>query len=122
MPHTMQAAIGLSPTNKACTTLDNGDIFAIEEYMHEKYRIWLVPVSEIAIHAGLLYEDEIDMLAVKFRVEPGNRIWESMGVLPDLAADYQAIEVALQALADQIVALRTELLVIKALLEEQKGD
>jgi hypothetical protein len=116
--HRMQAAIALSPANKAKTTMPNGDTFIVQEYAHERYRMWVVPPDDIPIWSGVLSEKEIDELPTKYNVEPGYRIWEPMGMVPDTSTDYKAVEAAFQILSGLIINLRTELLVVKGLLNE----
>lgn len=120
--HTMQAAIALSPNNKAFTTLDNGDIFAIQEYAHERYRMWAIAPGDVPIWAGTLTEREIDEFPTKYKVDPSKKVWLSMGIVPDLKKDYEAIETTIQVLTGQIINLRTELLVIKSLLAEREPE
>jgi len=117
--HTMQAAIALSPVNKACARREDG-LFLIQEYAHEKYRMWFVPDSEVLLQAGLLSEKEIDDLSAHWNVDPGAQIWQSMGT--GEVADHSAMETAMQVLAGQILNLRTELLAIKAMLAEITGE
>ena len=112
--HTMQAAMALSPVNKAQTTLESNDIFLIQEIAHERYRLWIVSPDDIPVWGGNLNEREIDKFPTKYLVDPAARIWEPMGLAPD----YQAMETALQALAEQVLNLSTELMTIKKTIEE----
>lgn len=119
----MQAALAWSPTNKAFTPIPNsafGDVLIIQEYQHEHYRFWIVPAKEIPLWSGLLNEQEIDTLPEKYGVDPGKKVWMSMGLAPDNSVGLAAIETALQTLSGMIVSLRTEHLAIKALLAEKK--
>lgn len=120
--HTMQAALALSPVNKAMTTLESNDSFLIQEYAHERYRLWIVAPGDIPVWSGNLTEREIDRFPTKYLVDPAARVWTPMGIAPDTSADYQAMEAALQALAGQILNLRTELLVIKAMLAKSEAE
>lgn len=120
--HTMQAAMALSPTNKACTTPADGSVFAIQEH-EDCYRIWVVSSGETAVWAGKLREHEIDALQKRFGVDPGARRWEAMGIAQDTSQDYQVMETALKLLATQVTYLQTELLVIKkGLLIKEEED
>lgn len=119
--HTMQAAMALSPVNKAMTTLENGDIFLIQEFANEYYRMWIVAPKDIPVWSGYLVESEIDGLPAKYHADPAARVWKPLGIAPDTRPDYQAMETALQALAGQILNLRTELLVIKAMLAKSES-
>ncbi len=119
--HTMQGAIAWSPTNKASAPIANSfhDTLMIQEYAHEQYRLWIVPHNDVPIWGGRMREQEIDELQERYGVDPGAKIWTAMGAPANPSANYQAIETALQALAGQVLNLRTELLVIKALLVEK---
>jgi|SRR2546430_1810687 len=117
--HTMQAAMALSPTNKACTTPADGGVFAIQEH-EDCYRIWVVSSGETAVWAGKLREHEIDALQERFGVNPGACRWEAMGIAQDTSQDYQVMETALKLLATQVTYLQTELLVIKGLLIKEE--
>jgi len=120
--HTMQAAIALSPTNKACTTTLDGDMFIVQEHAYEHYRLWVVPPKDRPLWAGMLSEREIDHMPGKYHVDPGKRVWSPMGIAPDLKPDYQAIEAAIQALAGEMMHLRTELFIIKDMLLEKASE
>jgi hypothetical protein len=115
--YTLQAALVLSPTNKACTTLADGDIFVVQESEHERYRLWIVTSNDVQVWTGLL-----DEMPEKYTVDPGKRIWEPMGIAPDPTKDYQAIETAIQALAGEMIHLRTELFIIKDMLLEKASE
>ncbi len=116
--HTMQAALALSPTNKACTTTLDGDIFVVQEHTPEYYRLWIVPPKDRPLWMGMLSEHEIDQMQKKYTVDPGKRVWSSMGIAPD----YQSIEAAIQALAGEMMHLRTELFIIKDMLLEKASE
>lgn len=124
--HKMQAAIALSPTNKACTMLENGDTFIIQEYLHEHYRMWVVSPTDTPIWGGELSEQELDELPAKYKAHPGRQVWLPMGTADYQAIEgaaqvlYQSMETALQALAGQILSLRTELLVIKRMVKRDE--
>jgi hypothetical protein len=120
--HTMQVAIALSPTNKACTTTIDGDMFLVQEHAHEHYRLWVVSPKDRPLWAGMLSEREIDQMPEKYHVDPGKRVWSSMGIAPDLKPDSQAIEAAIQALAGEMMHLRTELFIIKDMLLEKAPE
>lgn len=122
--HTMQAAMALSPANKASCTLENGDIFIIQEYAHQEYRMWIVPPGDVPVWAGPMDEKDIDELPKKYQADPGKRAWTSMGIAPDHTADYQAIETAIQILAGLISTMRTELIVLKGMIlgKQDQGE
>lgn len=121
--HTMQAALALSPVNKAQTALDNGDIFLLQEYEHEKYRMWVVAPGDIPVWGGLLKEDELNSLHEKYGVRSG-QVWEPLGIAPDHSEEYKTIDAAIRLLSGHILNLRTELLVIKAQIgaQEEKSE
>jgi hypothetical protein len=116
--HTMQVALALSPTNKACATTIDGDMCIVQEYAHEHYRLWIVSPKDIPLWAGMLSEREIDQMPEKYHVDPGKRVWSSLGIAPD----YQSIEAAIQALAGEMMHLRTELFIIKDMLLEKASE
>jgi hypothetical protein len=116
--HTMQAALALSPTNKACTTTLDGDMCIVQEHAHEHYRLWIVQSKERPLWAGMLSAREMDQMPEKYHVDPGKRVWSSMGIAPD----YQTIEAAIQALAGEMMHLRTELFIIKDMLLEKASE
>jgi hypothetical protein len=120
--HTMQAALALSPTNKACTTLPDGETFIVQEVDDERYRMWIVAPKDVPVWAGMFSESEVDALPEKYHVDPGKRVWSSMGMTPDPTQDYQAIETAIQALAGEMLHLRTELFIIKDMLLEKAPE
>src|SRR6266516_384064 len=97
--HTMQAALALSPTNKACTTTIDGDMCIVQEHALEHYRLWIVSTKDIPLWVGMVSEREMDQMPEKYHVDPGKRVWSSMGIASDLKPDYQAIEKAIEVLA-----------------------
>ncbi|HYU74998.1 MAG TPA: hypothetical protein VEL31_20210 [Ktedonobacteraceae bacterium] len=116
--HTMQVALALSPTNKACTTTLDGDMCIVQEHAYEHYRLWIVSPKDIPLWAGMLSERDIDRMPEKYHVDPGKRVWSSLGIAPD----YQSIEAAIQALAGEMMHLRTELFIIKDMLLEKASE
>ncbi len=120
--HTMQVALALSPTNKACTTTLDGDMCIVQEHVPEHYRLWMVSPKDIPLWAGMVSAHEMDRMPEKYHVDPGKRVWSSLGIVPDLKPDYQAIEVAIQALAGEMMHLRTELFIIKDMLLEKAPE
>jgi len=70
----------------------------------------------------MLSEREMDQMPEKYHVDPGKRVWSSMGIAPDLKPDSQAIEAAIQALAGEMMHLRTELFIIKDMLLEKAPE
>ena len=116
--HTMRAALALSPTNKACTTLPDGETLVVQEVEDGRYRIWMVAPKDLSVWAGMGGESEMDVLAEKYHVDPGEWVWLSMGIAPDC----QAIEAAIEALAGEMMHLRTELFIIKDMLLEKAPE
>jgi len=84
--------------------------------------MWVVAPEDVPIWAGTLTEREIDELPTMYKADPASKVWVSMGAIPDSIADYKATEAAIQALAGQILNLRTELLVIKALVDKEQNN
>ena len=116
--HTMRAALALSPTNKASTTTLDGDMCIVQEHALEHYRLWIVSTKDIPLWVCMLSEREMDQMPEKYHVDPGKRVWSSMGIAPD----YQAFEAAIQALAGEMMHLRTELFIIKDMLLEKASE
>lgn len=103
--HTMQAALALSPTNKARTTLADGSVFLVQEYAYERYRMWIVAAGDVPVWGGPLTEQEIDTLSTRYQVDPAARIWEPLGIP---TADFPAIAHILQELRAALKALRAK--------------
>jgi hypothetical protein len=117
--HTMRAALALSPTNKTCTTLPDRETLVVQEVEDGRYRIWVVAPKDLSVWAGMGGESEMDALPETYHVDPGERVWFSMGIAPDLKLDSQIIETAIETLAAEMMHLRTELFIIKDMLLEK---
>jgi hypothetical protein len=74
---TLQAALALSPTNKASTVTREGDLIVIQSYpLEQKYALWVVPENDIPVWGGILLEQDIDDMQADYTVDPGARIWQ----------------------------------------------
>jgi hypothetical protein len=105
--------------SKKCKVIrQSTDMCIVQEYAHEHYRLWIVQSKERPLWAGMVSTREMDHMPEKYHVDPGKRVWASMGIAPD----YQSIEAAIQALAGEMTHLRTELFIIKDMLLEKAPE